>query len=233
MEPTEIYAVLDEAYFSDHPHEEAVILHLGRLLSGASVFADVGASLGQYTRAASRLLRGATLVAVEADPIRFDRLRSNCATWGQETGNDIRAVHAAATDEQGQVTFYTTGSNVSGSLDEVAIPAGARREPITVQAVTLDSLFPDRAPDVVKIDVEGAELAVLRGASRLLAGGIRHVLVEVHGENGPALVDLMKRHGFRRTVFYGQTLFTKSLVLWITLTVPRLPRFAVHRLRRH
>jgi hypothetical protein len=60
---------------------------------------------------------------------------------------------------------------------------------ITVPVTTLDALFPDLLHcDLLKIDVEGAELAVLRGASRLLKK-TRQILIEAGNPNSA-------RHGF-------------------------------------
>jgi len=85
------------------------------------------------------------------------------------------------------VPYFVTNSNVSGGLARQTTGPDIEWEEIRVRSTTLDELFPDRAPDFVKIvDVEGAELAVLHGAKRILATGVTTFLIELHGSpTGP------------------------------------------------
>ena len=74
--------------------------------------------------------------------------------------------------------------------------AGGVRFTNLVPTVTLDWLaarFP--APDVLKIDVEGAELAVLAGATQLL-GHVRTIICEVAARNAAAVSGLLTAHGY-------------------------------------
>jgi len=70
MQNKQIYAMLQQAYFSDHPDEEDVLACLPALLQGVRHFVDIGASLGQFTFHASKVMLGGRLDAFEADPIR-------------------------------------------------------------------------------------------------------------------------------------------------------------------
>lgn len=109
-----IISTLNEAYFSANPHEREVIALMPKLLRGLQVFVDVGASLGQFTKAASQSLRGGTILAVEADPLRHRQLEKNCQEWAAASGNSIRAVHGAASNMPGTLKFQITNSSVSG-----------------------------------------------------------------------------------------------------------------------
>lgn len=72
---------------------------------------------------------------------------------------------------------------------------GARPEALQVETVTLDSLLDSHpAPELLKIDVEGGEPAVLRGAERLLAERRPAILIEI---NHRSAADLLRRHGYR------------------------------------
>ncbi|BCX19561.1 MAG: hypothetical protein KatS3mg117_3243 [Geminicoccaceae bacterium] len=75
---------------------------------------------------------------------------------------------------------------------------GGVREELLVPTATLDQLleaaFP---PDLVKIDVEGAELLVLDGAERLLREVRPTLLVEVAAENAEAATERFRRAGYR------------------------------------
>ncbi len=239
----EEYEALERAYFSDQMHERDALGVLRGLLNGARCFVDVGASLGQFTRCAAETMSGGRIVAVEADPERFERLQANCKAWAASSPCEIVGVHAAAVDHDGAVTFFTTDSRVSGGLfvHETAtsgaggLPVSWRK--ITVQGCRLDALAADRIPDVVKIDVEGAELRVLKGADRLLRRGHTIFLVELHpwtdpgGQRGPGDVEaLMAARGYLGIRLAGKTVFVhkRRIAKWLPLTV----RSAVTRLLR-
>ena len=232
MEKSQIYGILNEAYFSANHHEKEALAHLGELLQGARSFVDVGASLGQYTARVNELLRGSRLVAVEADPVRHEELARNCAKWSAQTGNSIEAVFAAATEVDGDVAFYVTHSNVSGGLFPHEVTSQkVQWQEMRVPARTLDSLCGDLKPDLVKIDVEGGELRVLQGAVGILREGKAKFLVEVHGwgdlQSGSAPRDVyafMRRHGYHNARFHGQRVFMRMS--------PSLLRFKVTGLLR-
>ena len=116
MDRQEIYKALDKAYFSEEPHEKHVLAALPPLLAHARIFVDVGASLGQYTFHANKIMQNARIYAIEADPIRFDRLQENCTLWQADSNNHIEAIHAAASDLDGSISFYSTESALSGGL---------------------------------------------------------------------------------------------------------------------
>jgi FkbM family methyltransferase len=225
MEKSEILAILNEAYFSPQHHEKDTLEHLPQLLRGAATFVDVGASLGQYTLFASRILRGGRILAVEADPLRHGELARNCERWSAESGNTISAVFAAAAGRDGDTAFFVTHSNVSGGL--FPHPIAHQRvewDEIRVPARTLDTLCEGFSPDLVKIDVEGGELAVLQGARRLLRQGRTRFLVELHGwidaegRQVPREVRaLMREHRYRAAPFHGQTLFVAQTAEWLRL----------------
>ena len=167
MDKTDIYEILERAYFSEDPHEKHVIERLPMLLGASRVVVDAGASLGQYSRAMSRILRNGEIHAIEADPVRVQRLRhKNCEQWEKSSTNTVTVHHVALTDRKGTVPYFVTNSDISGGLAPHETPRPVDWEEINIPSSTLDDLFPGRAPDFVKIDVEGAELAVLRGATR-------------------------------------------------------------------
>jgi len=181
MDKSEIYRILNDAYFPETCDEKEVLEYLPTVLHNCQVFVDVGASLGQYTFFANKYLRGGEIFAIEADPIRFEELKRNCEKWESSSGNALTAIHAAVSDNDGQTTFYTTRSNVSGGLfkHDIAHQAVEWSECI-VDCITLDTLFKDSSPDFVKIDVEGSEFQVLSGARRILSEGKARFLVEMH-----------------------------------------------------
>lgn len=152
---------------------------IGRRLRPGAVFVDVGASEGDYTLIAARIVGpGGRVHAFEPDPGNLETIRGNVALNG--FGNVV--LHAAAlADRDGTATLHR--STVSGwhSL----LPGLAQREGgvVEVAVARLDSLDLGRI-DMLKIDVEGAEAAVLDGAR---AGIARHrpvILLDTHPSLG-------------------------------------------------
>lgn len=129
----------------------------GYLLSQAHGFLDIGANYGWYSLiAASVMPRHTTRVAVEAHPLVYAVLRRSFSH------GDTQVLHAAVAERNEPVTLFS--SSVT-SLSSTVRRTGA---PITVPGATVDDLWPSpMALDFVKCDVEGGELAVLRGARQV------------------------------------------------------------------
>jgi len=103
------------------------------------------------------------------------------------------------------------------------IQTGGPREEQTIVALTLDWLLEFApAPSVIKIDVEGAELEVFRGARKLFETGRPVVLCEVIPETAPAVTEFLASHGYR--IFDGETPSAQrqhlDLAPWSTLAIP-------------
>lgn len=146
------------------PHLTAFI---ARRLAPGDTFIDVGANIGYYSLLASRLV-GASgqVVAVEASPDFHRMLRANALTAGC---SNIRAVHTAVSDAPERLIFYLERSTNLGGTSSV--------RPHTVES----SFETDAAPlpwiltaaelttaRLIKIDVEGAEAATVRGLTPAL-----------------------------------------------------------------
>jgi FkbM family methyltransferase len=96
---------------------------------------------------------------------------------------DVEVRQLALSDRAGQTRFFVC-SHLSG-FSSLARPYRRKAEEITVETARLDDVLPaDRRVDFVKLDVEGAELLVLRGAAATLAR-CRPILVFECGPGGP------------------------------------------------
>jgi FkbM family methyltransferase len=178
MDLESAFAHLDRTYFGPDAYERDEIAQLPSRLFNCRVFIDVGASLGQYTFYANQIMRDGQIYAIEADPDRYAVLERRCAEWVQSGTNNITPVHAAAGDSHEPITFYVTKSQISGGFFPVSERSDHYR-PISVEQVTVDDFYEPGAQTFVKIDVEGAELRVMRGATRHLAGGHTSYLTEI------------------------------------------------------
>jgi FkbM family methyltransferase len=160
------------------------------LLSPGDVVFDVGANIGWYSLLASRAVgpRGSVL-AFEPSLENAVLAQQNAAVNNLA---NITVVPAALTDRDGWLTFLNKGS-LEGRLEKDDSAAQAERRTARVAQVESRTLVPittldswleqtgQRPPDLVKIDVEGAEVGVLRGMERTLRGAGPTLIIELHG----------------------------------------------------
>jgi FkbM family methyltransferase len=143
------------------------------------VFYDLGANHGIYTCFAGTLLTAGDIVAFEPNPNTVAELRRNIKL--NELMDRATVFQAAVDGEAGQGEFFADTDSMGSSLAESR--QGLDTKAIEVDIVALDELAGTEslpAPDVVKIDVEGAELRALRGMRSLLEDRCRLLYCEVH-----------------------------------------------------
>jgi FkbM family methyltransferase len=150
-------------------------------LNPGMVFVDVGAHLGEYTVLAASIVGDSGHVhAFEARPDTFDILTRNVEINGFR---NVVTKPCAVWNEDGFCEFEETQDPSVSALrpDHEARRGGTL---VRVKAVTLDHYFSENSfakPNLIKIDVEGAELQVLKGASALLSSPQSPVLVVEYG----------------------------------------------------
>ena len=146
------------------------------LTPGAS-FIDVGANIGVYTGWASRLVgREGRVVAFEPAPATRRNLEGVVAANALA---NVTIIPKALGDAPGTLPLWVI-PQASGLTSAVAPAGHPDAQRIEVPVGTLDDEIDaamTRAPSLIKIDVEGYEISVLRGASRTLAA-----------EDGPAVL---------------------------------------------
>lgn len=154
-----------------------------------SLIVDIGAGIGEFALAASRLFPAARIVAFEPNPRTFLLLESNLRAFGAA---NVAPVQAAV----GTEPRYTLGSVSAGPRTSALAVA---EDEVDVRGVKLDDVLPQRAVALLKIDCEGLELDALRSAQATLAR-VRAVSVEYHRHlvrGADALVtQLLTAHGF-------------------------------------
>lgn len=149
---------------NDYPSgtvEEPVQRALGELLEPGDVFFDVGANIGFFTLVASRFVgdRGG-LYAFEARASIAKSAEKNF----RRNGLDAIVIPVAVGDSNGTTTLLVAEHPGGSTIEQSKAVTTLRVQ--SVDLVTLDHLVESgrvRVPDVVKIDVEGAEPAVVRG----------------------------------------------------------------------
>jgi FkbM family methyltransferase len=167
-----------------------------RLVKGKKRIFDVGANWGFYVLLAHKNRdAGCEIVAFEPHPQSAKELRTQIKL--NEIGA-AKVVEAAMSDRAGTLEFLDTGSAIGQKLAGLDNEfANARR--LTVPTVTLDAAAAAHGvPDLVKLDVEGAENLVLEGGKRVMTENRPVLVVEVHGEERSArFYELMKGYRYR------------------------------------
>ena len=175
----------EEAGFWRGEHEPEVQATLTAMVGPADVVYDIGAHLGSIALGAARLVgANGRVVAFDGDPANILRLQENSARNRLESS--LQVVYAAVwshTATQG-ISFRRAraGTSQGGVEDGGHRPVLADGEIIHVPAITLDDFVAAGGPppQLIKIDVEGGECEVLRGAENLFRTQRPFLVVEVH-----------------------------------------------------
>jgi FkbM family methyltransferase len=174
----------EQAYIAGE-HEPIVQRVLAERVRKGDVVYDVGAHIGFLTLIALRNVGDSGLVyAFEADADNVKALKANLRRNSLESR--ARIVEAAVWSKPGKVEFARKADTPSFHYDGmVAQLAGDDNvsTPTSVAAVSLDSFAQDHEPpSLIKLDVEGGEGAVLRGARKTLRAHRPIVLAEIHDD---------------------------------------------------
>lgn len=169
------------------------------VMKGQSVW-DVGANVGLFSKAAAFHAGAAgSVLSIEADADAVALLNRSCR-YRLPCHADITVLPVAISDSDGFVQFAIANrARAANSIKGFGTTqTGGVREVRTLPCTTLDSLiehFP--APDVLKIDVEGAELQVLHGGEKVLTRWRPVIYCEVSARTRPGVATLLERCRFQ------------------------------------
>jgi FkbM family methyltransferase len=140
----------------------------GYLIRPGDRCVDVGANIGVHAVRLARLTgQDGEVIAIEPDPDVVRRTQRNIALNGLA---NVRVISAAASDRAGELRLYRPGpgdtNRARASLHYYPYLTGAT---VIVPVVTVDDLCAGAPVSLIKIDVEGHEAAVLRGAAGTIA----------------------------------------------------------------
>jgi FkbM family methyltransferase len=166
---------------------------------------DVGANRGNWTREAHPIFPSASFFMADADPVNAANLQNVCSSLP----NCAYSISLLGAEPHEGVHFYQMGTG-SSVLSELT-PVG--RNELTLPMTTLDELVASRANGTVllKLDVQGYELEILRGAKQVLSRA-EVVILECsliqYNEGAPILAEVvafMNERGFVVYDFSGQS----------------------------
>lgn len=189
---------------------ELVEQYVGLVDEGMDIW-DVGANIGVFSLFAARA--SAQVHSFEPDPKFAERLKRNVYLNGWEDSVTIHEM--ALSDSNGETTLYTDG--VGGMSPGLSKSDDETRNEVTVDQRRGDGLE-IRTPDLLKIDVEGAEARVVRGMTGIL-DRVDTVMVEIHptmlprfGDSPEDVTDVLESHGFSES--YNQKRSDQTHVIY-------------------
>lgn len=183
--------------------------------AGCRRLLDVGACHGLFALAFTQGRPGTAALAVEPSPLAWEILEANVRS---NPGAQVTPVQTAVGAAPGVLRMSYSWHHLEAAA-ETAAAAGAPGM-LSIPVRTLDSLRDELAfrPDVMKIDVEGYEIAVLRGATRILGEDRPILFLEVHpprirelGGSLGELGDLLAAHNYRLFDLHGAPLESRGL----------------------
>lgn len=193
--------------------EEPVIETIVAELEDDDVYWDVGANIGTHAFLPAAAHPTASVVAIEPYHRNVTKLIRNRALNDLD---NVSILPLALSDRSG--TAELRGENDQPGYGAFSLAGESDVEVVEVPVRPGDELIADGipAPSVVKIDVEGGELAVLEGLEKTLSGGtVRTVFCEVHRHEGvseDAVTNRLREYGYAVTPIAerGPALFVRA-----------------------
>ena len=189
---------------------------LANHLHAGDTFVDIGAHIGYYSLEAAPLVGpGGRVIAIEPNPETVRRLRDNIRASGAAGVVSVEPV--ACSDVEATLDLFAAPRSNTGetSLSHTnASQAGLAVASFRVRARPLDDIIRDSGVarvDAIKIDVEGAEYLVLKGAHETLERYHPVILVELverqlqaMGTSTAQVLALLSSHGYTRRHSYDE-----------------------------
>lgn len=161
-------------------HEFADMAFLLHFLRPSDLFVDIGSNVGSYTVLASAHCK-ANAYAFEPLPATFNWLSMNIAV--NSMSDKVKAFNMALGAEKGTIAF----TNLYDTANHVA--AENEKNTVNVPISTLDDALDGATPSLIKIDVEGFEMQVVKGGEETLGKDrLKAIIVEFNSSG--------KRYGF-------------------------------------
>jgi FkbM family methyltransferase len=207
----ETYKLVPSLALSADTYEPHLIAWLKECLKPGDSFWDIGANWGFISLPAAKIVGSSgQVLAVEPSPANLAWLKRHIIL--NKCENIVTVIEAAVSENNGglvSLNLLNDGNSPSNSLMfSVSVNGESPQvsQQINVPSINLDRLLADqeRSPTLVKIDVEGAELKVLQGASQLLSSKESPIiLLAVHPfwqstpEDCQVIVSILKDAGYK------------------------------------
>lgn len=196
-------------------HEFEDMSFLLHFLRPDDLFVDIGANIGSYSILASGEI-GAKTISIEPIPATFESLKTNI--YINEIKHLVEALNIGLGSASGTLKF-------TKSLDTVNhIATDQEDDTIDVKVDTLDNVLGDKSPSLLKIDVEGFETEVLKGAEKTLINpNLKAIIIELNGSG--------QRYGYDEQSIHNNLLnkgFSPYTYNPFTRQIVRIEQFGTH-----
>ncbi len=179
-------------------HEGRVIEEMLDCLKEGNTLLDVGAHVGTYTMFAAN--SGHSVIAVEPDRKIYNRLVKNVDI--NSAGSKATLVNCAAGEVDGVFPIFSSG--IDAISPSVGVNVHKHKNSGEVVVKTVDEIVGSDVPSIIKIDVEGMELEVVKGMEKTLRNDkTNDIFIEVHyklmknrGQDPKELFLLMNEAGY-------------------------------------
>jgi FkbM family methyltransferase len=166
-------------------------------LNEGEIFVDVGANVGHYTLKAATYHPEVKIISIEAHPKNYKAL---CRNVSCNRFSNIITINKAVSDKKGKVTLYEHITDDNRVLtDDFSIQADHnKKSSVVVDSDTIDNILKEikiGSADVLKMDIEGAEVMALKGATETL-DKLRKIIVEIHQDNMEEVKKILLMHHF-------------------------------------
>jgi len=163
-----------------------------KVLNGCKTFIDVGAYIGGYSVRAC--YRNVNVYAIEANPWNYELLINNLKINCRKQSYNAYNI-AAGSKKEIKTLYYGLSQDsflTSSLVEREGAVVGEK-----VEVAPLDNIIPSRVerPVLMKIDVEGFEIEVLKGAKHILRN-TDFVIIEASKEHKPMIISILRSLGF-------------------------------------
>ena len=157
--------------------EKEYSLKLIEAIESANIFFDIGANIGYYSLIAESRNNNADIFAFEPIPQTYERFLKNISL---NSTKRINTYNFGFLEKEKDINMYFNDrETTAASLENIRETENARKT--LCKFLTLDSFVEQsgNTPDLIKIDVEGAELFTLKGATRTLSSTNPTIFIEI------------------------------------------------------
>lgn len=177
-------------------------------LKDGDVFFDIGANIGIYSLYAAATKKNCTTYAFEPEAQNFSHL---CVNIHQNSFKNIIPCSIALSSQEQFNYFYVSDMKVGSAFHSLTTPTTLRHDKtqealrqgaLTTSVDRLAFQYGLKPPNLIKIDVDGIEADILKGAARTLESGtVRSILIEINGDpkHGEAfeIFDFLQKRNFK------------------------------------
>lgn len=186
LDPKDLYGpsyyVMYDKGAAFYHYEESLKAEILQHLPNGGVFFDVGANIGLISLFVSKFHPDAKVFSFEPGSIVGRCLKE---TIHKNKLKNLSLIQKGVSDHTGLAEFFVDPKSTGGS-SLIKVHAGSKNQYVEkIELVSLDDFSKEShvIPDVIKIDIEGAETLALKGASRLISEHSPHLIIEVDHKN--------------------------------------------------